>query len=198
MGNQFNQSNYPTKEPKSLIAGDRWAWKRTDLGGDYPPVSYTLTYSARLDAAGSTEIEITASASGSDFVVEVGQSTTAAYTAGNYHWQAYITRISDSERITIDSGSFKLEPNRNTSIADPRSHARIMLDAIEAALENRATSSQLDILSTAIGSRSMATDPLKLVPLRDKYKAEVLREEQAEAIKRGEGHKGRILTRFVA
>ena len=61
---------------------------------------------------GSTVITITASASGDDFLVSVGQSTTASYTAGDYRWQAYITRNSDSERLTIDSGTFEVVANR--------------------------------------------------------------------------------------
>lgn len=197
MGNQFDSENYPTREPLSLVVGDRWAWKRSDLS-DYPPASYTLKYSARLDGAGTTEIEITATGLGDDHVVEVPAATTAAYTAGSYRWQAYITRISDSERITIGSGSLELTTNRDASTADPRSHARKMLDLIEAALEGRATNSQLDTLSMSLGDRAFSRDPAKLIPLRDKYRAEVAREEQAEAIKRGGGHSGRILTRFVS
>ena len=52
MGNLFDSNNYPQTEPSTLVAGDRWAWKRTDLGSDYPPASYTLAYEARLEGTG--------------------------------------------------------------------------------------------------------------------------------------------------
>jgi hypothetical protein len=128
LANLFDTDNVPTTEPATIVAGDLLQWKRTDLGTDYANGSYTLSYKARLEGTGSTVITITASASGDDFLVSVGQSTTASYTAGDYRWQAYITRNSDSERLTIDSGTFEVAANRSASTADPRSHVKIMLD----------------------------------------------------------------------
>ncbi len=122
MANLFDSTNYPTTEPGEIIAGDRIAWKRSDLDSDYPIASYSLKYSARLENAGTTEIEITASESGADYIVEVGQSTTAAYTACVYHWQAYIIRSSDSERVTVDSGTWEVKANRDAATTDPRGH----------------------------------------------------------------------------
>src|SRR3990167_6523812 len=122
MGNAFDSANYPTREPIELVIGDRWAWKRTDLGADYPPASYALSYSMRLEGTGATEIGINASESGSDYLVEVASVTTAGYTAGRYRWQAYITRSSDSERVMIDSGLGEGKPNSDASPADPRRH----------------------------------------------------------------------------
>lgn len=197
MSDLFDPANYPTREPADLVVGDRWAWKRADLGAVYAPASYTLRYSARLDGAATTEIEITASASGAEFVIEVPASTTATYTAGRYHWQAYIIRNSDSERITVDLGVVEVQDNADASTADQRSHARKMLDLIETALEGHATAEQLDVLSSALGDVNLNRDPAKLIPLRDKYRAEVVAEEKAEKIRRGEAHGGRILTRFV-
>lgn len=191
--NSFDSANYPTSEPAELIAGDRWAWKRTDLGSDYPPASYALSYSARLESTG-TEIEITASESGSDYVIEVASSTTAGYTAGVYHWQAYITRSSDSERITVDSGTFEVIANRDASTADPRSHAKIVLDAIEAVIESRATKDQE---SYTINGRSLSRTPMKdLLMLRDRYKAMYASEQRKESIANGRGHSGRVLVRL--
>ena len=45
--NAFDSDNFATVEPEVLTIGDRWVWKRTDLGTDYPPSSYALSY--RLD-----------------------------------------------------------------------------------------------------------------------------------------------------
>jgi hypothetical protein len=77
MTNAFDSANYPTTEPTELVAGDMWRWKRSDLNTDYPNSAYTLKYALRLQGAGTTEIEITASASGLEYIIEVGSSTTA-------------------------------------------------------------------------------------------------------------------------
>jgi hypothetical protein len=194
MGNLFDSTNYSETEPAEIIAGDSTNWKRTDLGDDYAPASYALTYTARLEDSGSTSIAITASESGNDYIVEIAAATSAAYTVGVYHWQAYITRSSDSERITIDSGTFEVKANRATATTDPRTHAKIVLEAIEAVIEGRASKDQAGY---SIEGRSLSRTPIpELLVMRDRYKAEWVREQRAEKIKNGEGHAGRILTRF--
>jgi len=194
MANLFDSTNYPTTEPDKIIAGDRIAWKRSDLDSDYPIATYSLKYSARLENAGTTEIEITASESGSDYIVEVGQSTTAAYTAGAYHWQAYIIRTSDSERITVDSGTWEVKANRDAATTDPRGHVKKVLDAIEATIEGRASKDQEKY---AIQGRELWRTPIAdLILLRDKYRAEYVRETRNERIRNGLGHGGIIKTRF--
>ena len=193
MANLFDSTNYPETEPLKIFSGDRAAWKRTDLGTDYAPASYSLKYSARLENDGATEIEITASESGSDYVVEVGQSTTAAFRVGIYHWQAYIIRTSDSERVTVDSGTWEVVVNRDAATSDPRNHVKIVLDAIEATIEGRASKDQE---SYSIQGRSLSRTPIaELVALRDKYRAEWVREQRAERIKNNLGHSGIIKVR---
>lgn len=193
MGNAFDSANYPTREPQTLTAGDRWLWKRTDLGADYPPASYSLKYALRRHDTGA-EIEITASESGSDYLVEVASATTANHSAGFYAWQAYIIRTSDSERVLIGSGTLEVLANRDTAQTDPRTHARKVLDAIEAVMENRASVDQQEY---SIAGRSLKrTDLNDLIVLRDRYRAEVLAEERAERIKQGMGGGGRILVRM--
>tara|TARA_R110002051_G_scaffold292497_2_gene357293 strand:- start:775 stop:1359 length:585 start_codon:yes stop_codon:yes gene_type:complete len=193
MANLFDSTNYPETEPSQIIAGDRAAWKRTDLGTDYAPASYSLKYSARLENSGSTEIEITASESGSDYIVEVGQSTSAAYAAGIYHWQAYITRTSDSERITVDSGTWEVKANRDVATADPRGHVKKVLDSIEAVIEGRASKDQENY---SIQGRSLSRTSIPdLLILRDRYKAMYVQEQRAERINNNLGHSGIIKVR---
>ncbi len=193
MGNAFDSANYPTREPAQLTLGDRWLWKRTDLGADYPPASYALKYVLRRHDTGA-EIEITANESGADYLVEVASAVTAQHAAGRYAWTAYIIRSSDSERLVVGTGSVEVLDNRDLSGADPRSHARKVLDAIEAVIENRAT---IDQQEYSINGRSLkrmlVTD---LLVLRDRYRADVRAEELAERIKNGMGGGGRILVRM--
>lgn len=181
MSNLFDSANYPTREPDQLVVGDRWVWKRTDLGADYPPASYTLKYSLRLENGGTTEIEIIAAASGSDYLIEVSQTTTTGKTAGRYRWQAYIVRNSDSERVTVGSGIVELLANRDAATTDPRSHARKVLDSIEAAIEAFAANTVKSYtITTGTGSRTVTKhDVPELLTLRDRYRAEARDEEAA-------------------
>ena len=194
MANLFDTANIAETEPAKIKAGDLTQWKRTDLGTDYANSSYTLEYSARLEGTGSTEIEITASASGDDYLVQVNSLTTASYTVGVYRWQAYITRNSDSQRLTIDQGSWEVLANRDAATTDPRSHPRIMLEKIESILEGRAAA---DVSSYSINGRSLTKIPIEeLMNFRSRYKAEYLREVRRERAKNGIGTGAKMLARF--
>ena len=197
MSNAFDSANFPEREPTTLIAGDRWMWKITDLGADYPPASYALKYALRRESDG-TEIEITAAESGADYIVEVAAATTGGYAAGRYRWQRYITRTSDSQRVTLGSGIVEVRVNRDTSDADPRSHARKCLDSIEAALEAFAADSvQSYQITTGAGSRSVTKrDTAELLLLRDRYRQEVDSEKAAENIAAGLGNPRHFGVRF--
>jgi len=182
MSNLFDNTNYPTTEPETLVTGDRWVWKRTDLGSDYAVGTYTLTYSCRHEGSTATEIEITASESGSDYIVEVASATTAGYTVGTYRWQAYITRDSDSERVTINNGYFEVKPDNDSDTTDQTSHAKKTLVLIEAAVE----ALNFGASSYAIAGRSFTrTDMTELMDMRDRYRAEVNREERKASGKGG-------------
>ena len=185
MANLFDTANIAETEPAKIIAGDLIQWKRTDLGSDYANGSYTLKYSSRLEGTGSTEFEITASASGDDYLVSVSKSTTANYTAGTYHWQMYITRNSDSERLTLDTGTWEVVANRDAATTDPRTHAKIMVEKIEALLEGRADA---DVASYSIAGRSLTKLSIdELMTWRDRYKSEYLRELRRERALNGQG-----------
>lgn len=193
MGNVFTDSA-PEGEPESFIAGDFITWKRSGLHADYANDAYTLSYKARLEADGTDVITITASASGTDYLVSIGSSTSANYTVGVYHWQAYITRDSDSERITIDSGTFEVKANRSSATTDPRTHAKTMLDKIESLLEGKADS---DVMNYSIQGRSLTKLTIKeLMEWRKFYRAEVFEEEKAERIANGEGSGATIKVSF--
>ena len=194
MANLFDSTNYPTTEPETLTLGDRWVWKRTDLGTDYAPASYALTYNARLQGAGSTTFSITASESGDDYLVEVASSTTAGYTKGTYNWSAYITRSSDSERIEVDSGVWTVDLHLASSTDDPRSHAAKMVDNLESTLESLAakltTSYSIADRSNTLRSMEECRDQLR------EYRAELRRETYKARALNGQRTGESILIRF--
>lgn len=181
----------PTTEPTELTAGDTVQWTRSlaDFpAGDGWVLSYVLINSA-------AKITITASASGDDHAVSVSAATSSAWTAGKYQWQAYATLASD--RHLVGTGTVQIKPNFAAATTyDGRSHAHKVLEAIEAALESRATNDQLDILTTSFGDRSIGRDKSRLLELRDRYRREVRAEEDAERAAQGLPTRNKILVRL--
>ena len=196
MSNKFDRTNYPTAEPAKLVAGDRFTWKRDDLASDYPPSSFALTYEFHEDSGGggNKQFTITATEADSTYYIEVGSSTTASYDTGDYIWEAYITRSADSERIMVDSGRTEITTNLANTNADLRSHAKIVLDAIEAVIENRAS---MDQSSMSIAGRSLSRMSIDdLMTFRDRYKAEYLKEIKLARIRNKQGSGNTIKVKF--
>jgi len=194
MKNLFDSEEYPTFEPEVLVIGDRWVWKRTDIGSTYAPSSYALSYNARLLGTGSTTFSITASESGTDYIIEVGSSSTASRSVGIYAWNMYITRSSDSERIALDSGKFELKDNLATSSADPRSHSAKMVDYLEATAESLAqkltTSYSISDRSNTL--KSMDENQKLLNYYRSVYNREIMKDRALSGKRTGQN----ILVRF--
>ena len=194
MADLFDSTNYPTTEPEVLTIGDRWVWKRTDLGSDYAPSSYALSYRARLLGSGSTNFSFTASESGTEYIVEVASSTTTNYTAGTYAWSMYITRSSDSERFALDTGKFEVKTNLVTSEADPRSHSAKMVDHLESTMETLAqkltTAYSISDRSNTLRSMEEVSDQLNT------YRAIYNREVMKDRAKSGRRTGQNILVRF--
>jgi hypothetical protein len=136
-------------EPKSLVEGDTWKWKRSDLT-DYPSPTWVLKYEFK-NASANFEITAVQDGSTTGFSVVVAAATTAAYVAGKYAWSATVT--SGAERYTVDGGVLEVirDFNDNTNF-DGRTHARKTLEAIEAVIEGRASRDQQEY---SIGDRTL-------------------------------------------
>lgn len=80
---------------------------------------------------------------------------------------------------------------------DGRSHARKMLDGINAILEGRATTGDLDVVRVGLGDRQTEWDVPSLMKLRQQYAAAVAAEDAAAALARGEGSGRMIQVRFT-
>ena len=194
MADLFDSTNYPTTEPEILVVGDRWVWKRTDIGSTYAPSSYALSYRARLLGAGSTNFSFVASESGTDYLVEIASSTTVNYSSGTYAWSMYITRSSDSERFALDTGKFEVQENLVTSSADPRTHPGKMVDYLETTLESLAQK-----LTTAYSVSDRSNTLRSIDEVRGElnyYKTVFRREIQKDRAKSGKRTGQNILVRF--
>ncbi len=178
----------PTIEPSSVNAGDTWRWTRSLA--DYPAsAGWALSYTL-INA--SAKITVNASASGDDHAVTVAAATTAGYAAGTYDWRARVSKA--SEIYTVGEGRLTVRNAFSAATFDARTHARKTLDAIEAVIEGRASSSTAEY---TIAGRSLKHIPVAdLLALRDKYRAEVLREDAAAAVAAGLPDRRRVFVRF--
>jgi len=182
--------------PDTLTVGDRWAWKREDIATDYIPTSYTLTYSFRLLSSAATEITLASSViteSSTAYIIEVPSATTASYTKGDYTFQEYITNGS-SQRVVVNTGFVTVKPNLDADTADPRSHARVVFDALEAMLESRAS---IDQSSMSIAGRSLSRmTPEEIRDWYEFYRYKVNLEVKKDRISKGEATGSLIKARF--
>lgn len=187
-------ADIPTNEPLTLRAGLTWKWRREDLASDYPATSWTLKYWLKKTGATGANFSITASADGSNFDVTVPASTTSGYTAGRYTWSAQVTGGS-SEAYEVDTGSLEILPRYDQAAnLDDRTHARKVLEAIEAVIENRAT---LDQQEYTIGNRSLKRMTVEeLMRFRQLYRNEVQAELAAEKLANGIGIGRKVLVRL--
>jgi len=196
LSNLFDRTNYPSQEPNELVVGDYWAWRRDDLASDYPPDSYALTYEFHEDSGGggNHKFTITATEADNTYYIEVPTTTTDDYIAGDFIWSAYITRSSDSARIQIDTGRTKITANLADTNVDLRSHAKKVLDNIEAVIEGRAT---IDQSSFSLGGRSLSRMSVdELMTFRDRYRAEYLKEIKLARIRNKQGSGNTIKIKF--
>lgn len=179
----------PTIEPQTIRAGDLVSWTKTLQ--DYPAdAGWSLVYTL---INGSTKITINASASGVDHRVSVAAATSANYAAGSYTWMARVSK--GLEIYTVGVGSLKIQPNLDAlSTFDGRSHAKVMVEAIEAAIQGRASSVQLRM---TINNRSIEyLSPTELIKWLSFYRAEVAKEAQLESIQRTGKNPRNIGVRF--
>ena len=172
MANIF--TTIPEKEPINFYKGETVVWKRTDIGADYDPSSYSMVWEASLESDGSTRFSATVTESGTDYTFTLDNSSTASYTAGDYVWFLKVLQTSDSETLVIDSGKITVKDNYFATTGDTRSHAKVMLDKIESILENRADA---DVSSYSIAGRSLNKLTVEeLLRWRDYYRAEYKQE----------------------
>jgi len=161
----------PTTEPSAFSAGSTLKFK-ISLADYLATDGWTLKYS--LVKSGQ-RYDISASADGSDHLVNVPYGTTAGYTPGEYEFVSFVEKA--GERFEIKRGSIEIKANPTTGTADPRSHAKKTLDALDAWLESR----DLAVAAYEIDGTKMQYVPIeKLIALRSQY-AGFVRQEKLSA-----------------
>lgn len=148
----------------------------------YPATEWTLVYHVRGKGKG---FDLTATANGLNFVVEISAEVSDKSSAGQYFYQGFVSK--GSEKILVDSGSVNILPNlsqiQTDAEYDGRSDAEKVLAAIDAVLANRATTDQQ---SYVIGNRQLTRIPVPdLLLLRDKYQTIVNNQKRRKAMASG-------------
>jgi hypothetical protein len=168
---------------------------------------WTLRYylTARFTSPAQAQIIFDA-APNADGTYQVQQSPvqTSTWTPGAYGWQRVVIKGDEKHALTgsNEQGECEVRPNP-ASLAqgyDTRTHARRMLEAIEAILEDRASSSQREMVAYAIGTRSMTFDSedtrAELVKLHSQYQWAVYDEDAKARLAAGLPNPRRIGIRF--
>jgi hypothetical protein len=156
--------------PLTVHQGDSVSWQESL--SDYPAGIWTLTlYCSRA----GDRFEIQASADGDIHSISVPASVSSDYGTGRFRWFARVTDGTDV--FTIDDGWIEVLPNPASDRHDWRSHARKMLDAIEATLEGQASDKQLDLVNYSFGTVNVSRDRELLQKWRDKYARELINED---------------------
>jgi len=181
----------PTIEPASIVAGDTITWQKSLA--DYPATEWTLKYRL-LNSAG--KIDITAAASGSDHLVTVSSTTSAAFTAGDYDYLAWVEKT--GARRSVGTGRITVVANLATAATyDGRSDARIVYEALLAGYKSHVEAGNGFVAEVKMGERGMkfntAADWLTQINF---WKAQVLSEERAAKIAAGLPAGNRVLVRF--
>lgn len=144
---------------------------------DYPAPTWVLTAHLR----GPASIDLTAAADGTGHKFTELAATASGWVAGVY--QYVLRATSGAEVRQVEAGQIEITADLAAlgGPSDLRSHARRVLDAIEAVLEKRSTLDQdRYVIEGANGRRELWRTPLAdLLKLRDTYRAEVRREDAA-------------------
>lgn len=176
----------PTTEPASLRAGETAQW--TKSLADFPASEgWTLTYELVSSAQRYT---FNASASGNDYAVSVTAATTGGWVAGDYQWAAKVALAGVVHEVA--SGAIVIKPSFGSAV-DARGHARKTLDALEAWIEGR----DMGVAEYEIAGRRLKTIPTEqLLVLRDRYRRDVISEDDAARAAAGLPSRGKLLVRF--
>lgn len=173
--------------PRRITRGESISWTWSDER--FPASSWTLTYSL---VSATQQIQITATANGSEHLVEVPSTTTDDYVVGDYSWQAHVAKAGERYKVAEGSLSIVTDYAEQAAGYDSRSHVKKVLDALEAAIEGRASKTQVSQSVNGVAIQHMTLQ--EQVTLRDHY-AMKYRKEQA---KKGQGSSRRTLkSRFV-
>jgi enamine deaminase RidA (YjgF/YER057c/UK114 family) len=174
-----------------LVLGDTLNFPTT-VAGYSAADGWVLKFVLVPRAAGPAPITLTSTADGEQHRVQVGATTTAAWTAGAYSWHSWVEKA--SEKYSVSSGSITLQADpRSAATSDLRSQAQVALEAARAALAAWTPTQR----SYTIAGRSMTfNSTADILPIVRYWEQQVAREARAEAASKGLDNGRRVFLRL--
>lgn len=124
--------------PTAIFSGTETEFEFSD--SDYPVATYAVTYRLRNLTAGDAKDYTAAESGTSTYTITIPTSDTL--TAGDYNWQ--LEADDGVEKFVLASGIVPITASlHEATTSDPRTHAKKVLDAIEATIEGKASEDQL-------------------------------------------------------
>lgn len=186
----------PTNEPEEFRAGDTVVW---DIASDDYPSSDGWTMKYRL--SGPQQIDITGATSGVGYRLTITAAASADYGAGVYEFTGWVEKGAGAtlEQHTIRTGRVRILQNLKQLVGDAavesRTHWQIVLDAIEASQQGRATLAQSQ---TSINNRAISLlSPEELQKAWQFANSKVLEEKRRDRMRRGLPAGNRVTRRIV-
>ena len=176
--------------PNEIRAGDYVQWRipasQDVFGNSISSPDWSVVYYLRTNT-GPIGATVNSSAYVDGFQFTIASNVTATFTSGNWFYQA-VANKSGAEKQTIYTGQFKvlesLEYSGTAVNYDGRSQVEKDLATIQAAIRNIISGGAIQ--EYKIGTRTAKKYELsELIQLESRYKAELVREKQAEMIANG-------------
>jgi hypothetical protein len=159
---------------------------------------WTLKFRLIPNVAGPAPIQLTCTASGDDFLLQLGPTSTANWTPGDYGAAVWVEKSGARYSVETDPsvpGQVTILPNPQTvTVLDTRSDARKNLAAIEAFLGGRASNAVQEYEIN--GRRLVNYKPAELITLASYFRRQVSQEEVAAALASGMGNPRHLFVRF--
>jgi len=177
------------KIPLTIQNGDSLIF--SDGYNEFPAADFTFNYTIVNAANKYTFTAVAATPEnilgyeldGGDLFVRVAPEDTAKYIAGDDYTYYVQAEDDNGNKITVESGPITLIDEYST-VGDYRSHAKIMLDLLEAYLQGTAPDA---VKKYSVAGRSIESYDLKeIVELRNYYKLIFENEVKKNKIARGE------------
>lgn len=160
-------------EPKEITAGFYYSW--SENLSDYPySQGYRLKYKA-IKSDSNFSLTASSGEDGDSHLVEITSETSSGYTAGVYQLTKYVEGL-DGNKIHLGNTSLTVLFNPiDSGNTDTRTHERIMLEAIEALEQGRATKQQKSFSIAGRGIEYLS--PEELIKWKNHYKRIVYAQE---------------------
>lgn len=184
----------PSIEPVAFRAGTTVAWTKSDFPNFNRTEGYTTAKYTINGRSGSKTIEGTWSSDDNEWTFELAAGSNDL-SAGTYTLYGFVQN-SDSDVQPVYEGTLEVKASLATAAqVDTRTHVKIVLDAIEATMQRRATREQ-ESTQLPNGVAISLLKPADLIKWYEHYKYLYSQELDTQRVRNG-GSRPKILPTFL-